>query len=52
MDRGCLSGRSTARDDELIHLDSTITSGPDTLRPRYEFLEEMIPVFNSQARAK
>jgi para-nitrobenzyl esterase len=22
----------------LIHLDSTITSGPDTLRPRYEFL--------------
>jgi para-nitrobenzyl esterase len=40
------------KDDELIHLDSTITSGPDTLRPRYEFLEEMIPVFNSQARAK
>ena len=24
--------------DSLIHLDSTITSGPDTLRPRYEFL--------------
>jgi len=22
----------------LIHLDSTITTGPDTLRPRYEFL--------------
>ena len=27
------------KDDALIHLDSTITSGPDTLRPRYEFLE-------------
>jgi para-nitrobenzyl esterase len=26
------------KDDSLIHLDSTITSGPDTLRPRYEFL--------------
>jgi para-nitrobenzyl esterase len=25
-------------DKELIHLDSTITSGPDTLRPQYEFL--------------
>jgi para-nitrobenzyl esterase len=24
--------------DELIHLDSTISAGPDTLRPRYEFL--------------
>jgi para-nitrobenzyl esterase len=24
--------------DELLHLDSTITAGPDTLRPRYEFL--------------
>ncbi len=24
--------------DPLIHLDSTIVSGPDTLRPRYEFL--------------
>jgi para-nitrobenzyl esterase len=24
--------------DTLIHLDSPITSGPDTLRPRYEFL--------------
>jgi para-nitrobenzyl esterase len=24
--------------DELIHLDKAITSGPDTLRPRYEFL--------------
>jgi para-nitrobenzyl esterase len=29
--------------DELIHLDSTITSGPDTLRPRYEFLVKGIP---------
>jgi len=27
--------------DELIHLDSTITAGPDTLRPRYEFLLHM-----------
>lgn len=25
-------------DGSLLHLDSTITSGPDTLRPRYEFL--------------
>jgi len=24
--------------DELIHLDSTTSAGPDTLRPRYEFL--------------
>jgi len=29
--------------DSLIHLDSTITSGPDTLRPRYEFLEKGMP---------
>ncbi len=27
----------------LIHLNSTITSGPDTLRPRYEFLERGLP---------
>lgn len=27
----------------LIHLNSTITSGPDTLRPRYEFLQKGIP---------
>jgi para-nitrobenzyl esterase len=26
--------------DSLIHLDSTITSGPDTVRARYEFLEK------------
>lgn len=26
------------KQDELIHLNSVITSGPDTLRPRYEFL--------------
>jgi para-nitrobenzyl esterase len=32
--------------DELIHLDSTITSGPDTLWPRYEFLEKGIPPFH------
>jgi len=31
------------KDDSLIHLDSTITSGPDTLRPRYEFLLEGMP---------
>ena len=29
--------------DALIHLDSTITSGPDTLRPRYEFLLKGAP---------
>lgn len=28
---------------ELIHLDVTITSGPDTVRPRYEFLLENVP---------
>ena len=31
------------KDDELIHLDSTITSGPDTLRPRYKFLLRGMP---------
>jgi para-nitrobenzyl esterase len=31
------------KDDSLIHLDSTITAGPDTLRPRYEFLLDGIP---------
>ncbi len=31
------------KDDSLIHLDSTITSGPDTLRPRYEFLMKGMP---------
>jgi para-nitrobenzyl esterase len=31
--------------DELIHLDSTITSGPDKLRPRYEFLAKGMPAF-------
>ncbi len=29
--------------DALIHLDSTITSGPDTTRPRYEFLLKGMP---------
>ena len=29
--------------DELIHLNSPITSGPDALRPRYEFLLQGIP---------
>ena len=33
------------KSDELIHLDSTITSGPDTLRPRYEFLMKGMPAF-------
>ncbi len=31
------------KDDALIHLNSTITSGPDMLRPRYEFLLQGIP---------
>jgi para-nitrobenzyl esterase len=29
--------------NELIHLDSTITSGPDTQRQRYEFLLKGMP---------
>ena len=32
-------------DHELIHLDSTITAGPDALRPRYEFLLKGLPSF-------
>jgi para-nitrobenzyl esterase len=31
------------KDDSLIHLDSAITSGADTLRPRYEFLLKGMP---------
>jgi len=31
------------KDDSLIHLDSTITAGPDTRRPRYEFLLKGMP---------
>jgi para-nitrobenzyl esterase len=31
------------KDDSLIHLDSNVTSGPDTLRPRYEFLLKGMP---------
>lgn len=31
------------KDGLLIHLDSAITSGPDTLRPRYEFLLKGMP---------
>jgi para-nitrobenzyl esterase len=34
------------KDDELIHLDSTITSWPDALRPRYEFLLKGMPAFH------
>jgi para-nitrobenzyl esterase len=33
------------KDDSLIHLDSAITSGPDSLRPRYEFLMKGMPAF-------
>jgi para-nitrobenzyl esterase len=33
------------KDDSLIHLDSTITYGPDALRSRYEFLLEGMPEF-------
>jgi len=33
-------------DDSLIHLDSTITAGPDALRPRYEFLLQGMPAFH------
>ncbi len=50
MGRGCLLWPKYGKDDELIHLDSTITSGPDTLRPRYEFLEEMMAVLSSKAK--
>jgi para-nitrobenzyl esterase len=34
------------KDGSLIHLDSTITSSPDTLRPRYEFLQKGMPQFH------
>ncbi len=33
------------KDDSLIHLNDPITSGPDTLRPRYEFLLKGMPSF-------
>ena len=33
-------------DDALIHLNAPITSGPDTLRPRYEFLLQGMPAFH------
>lgn len=32
--------------DELIHLDQTITSGPDALKPRYDFLEKGLPAMH------
>jgi para-nitrobenzyl esterase len=32
-------------DHSLIHLDSAITSGPDALRPRYEFLMKGMPPY-------
>jgi para-nitrobenzyl esterase len=31
------------KDDSLIHLNDPITAGPDTLRPRYEFLLKGMP---------
>ncbi len=31
------------KDDSLIHLDNTVSAGPDTLRPRYEFLLQGLP---------
>jgi para-nitrobenzyl esterase len=34
------------KDGLLIHLDSTITTSPDTLRPRYEFLLKGMPQFH------
>jgi para-nitrobenzyl esterase len=34
------------KDDSLIHLDSTISAGPDALRPRYEFLLQGMPAFH------
>ena len=34
------------KDDVLIHLDSTITAGPDALRHRYEFLLKGKPAFH------
>jgi para-nitrobenzyl esterase len=33
------------KDDSLIHLNDPITSGPDALRPRYEFLLKGMPPF-------
>ena len=30
---------------QLIHLNTTVTSGPDTLRPRYLFLQQGMPAF-------
>jgi para-nitrobenzyl esterase len=33
------------QDDELLHLNNPITSGPDNLRPRYEFLLKAMPSF-------
>jgi para-nitrobenzyl esterase len=33
------------KDGSILHLNSTTTAGPDTLRPRYEFLLSGIPPF-------
>ena len=34
-----------AKDGTLIHLDNPITSGPDKIRPRYDFLQKRMPPF-------
>src|SRR5580658_3086736 len=34
------------KDDSLIHLDSTITAGPDALAGRYAFLSQGMPAFH------
>ncbi len=33
------------KDGTLLHLNSTVTSGPDAVRPRYEFLLKGMPAF-------
>lgn len=40
--------RYSADGDPLIHLDATITSGPDKLRSRYLFLQQGMPAFRMQ----
>jgi para-nitrobenzyl esterase len=37
---------SYGKQDELIHLDARVSAGPDTTRPRYEFLLRGMPVFH------
>jgi len=33
------------KDGSIVHLDSTVTAGPDAARPRYEFLLKGMPTF-------